>query len=206
MNVGEYLYFSEAIGSTYLNTLIGCVTATQGLNSFDVDIAFQAGSYTGLGKYTRLIQPLIKTKQFPVYWQEGRKVRVGVQKYLLDATDEGQVTLNIGLSQDPDSVYNRDPIVPDPNATNNSLIYSQILYTCPELGNLGLTPANYNLQMPTAATQSQIWHRVNTSLIGDTFQLGITLSDAQMRNLDHATAEIVLHGIQITADRGPLLS
>ncbi len=51
-----------------------------------------------------------------------------------------------------------------------------------------LNPANTNLQMivqPStgSTTQNQIWHRVNTSLIGDTIQVGFTLSDAQMRSL-----------------------
>ena len=206
VNIGDYLYFSEAIGSTFLNGKIGKVTSVSGANLFDVDIKFVAGTYLGLGKYSRLTQPLLQTKQFPVYWQEGRKVRLGVQKYLFDTTQLGQVTLNINLSQDADSIWNEDPIVPSPDATNNSLIYSQTLFTCPELTNLGLTPANVNLQMPTAETQAQIWHRVNTSLIGDTFQLGITLSDAQMRDLDLATAEIILHGIQLTVERGPILS
>ena len=29
--------------------------------------------------------------------------------------------------------------------------------------------------------QEQIWHRMNTSLIGDTVQIGFTMSDDQMR-------------------------
>jgi len=31
--------------------------------------------------------------------------------------------------------------------------------------------------------QSQIWHRINTSLLGDTIQIGFTLSDDQMTSL-----------------------
>ena len=37
--------------------------------------------------------------------------------------------------------------------------------------------------MPTAAGQFQIWHRMNTSLIGDSVQIGITLNNIQMRDL-----------------------
>lgn len=218
VNIGDYLYFSGGIGSTYLNGKIGKVIKTSGANLFDVDIQFQSFTYLGLGKYTRLCQPLLQTRQFPVYWQEGRKVRIGVQKYLFDTTQTGEVTLNIYLSQDSDSIFNQGPIIPLPDVTNSSLIYSQTLYTCPELTNLGLMAPNINLQMTTAETQSQTWHRVNTSLIGDTFQLGITLSDAQMRSLTPVTAEqpvaqplnstdeIILHGIQLTVDRGPILS
>jgi hypothetical protein len=112
------------------------------------------------------------------------------------------VTVNIYLSQNPDESFN-DPFI---NVPPNSLVYSQVMFTCPESTNIGLTPANVNLQMPTAEGQYQIWHRFNTSLIGDSFQIGITLSDDQMRNLTYATSEITLHGMHLTVDRGPLLA
>jgi N-methylhydantoinase B/oxoprolinase/acetone carboxylase alpha subunit len=51
--------------------------------------------------------------------------------------------------------------------------------------------------MTTAQTQQQIWHRVNTSLIGDTVQVGFTLSDAQMRDPNNAQMEITLHAMQL---------
>lgn len=203
---GDYLYFSGSTGSVYLNGQIGLVTRTIDADNFVLDIPFQSGTYTGLGEYTRLSQPLIQTKQFNFYWELGRKVRLCAQKYLLDYTANSQVTVNIYLSQDPNTAYNYGNVVPANGVTNSSLIYSQILYTCPESTNLGLTPANTNLQMPTAEGQFQIWHRMNTSLIGDSVQIGITLSDTQMRNLTYATSEIALHGIQLNIQPGPLLA
>lgn len=204
--LGDYLFFQGAIGQTFLNNKIGRVIRTTDANTFDVDIPFVAGTYLGLGLYTRLIQPLIQTKQFPVYWEQGRQVRLGTQKYLLDTTASGQVTVNIYLSQDADNAYNAGPINPDPGAENNALVSSQVLFTCPESTNLGLTPANVNLQMPTASTQFQIWHRINTSLIGESVQIGITLSDAQMRDLTIATSEIALHAIHLQVYPGPILA
>ena len=180
---------------------IGQVQTTPDANTFTVDIPYVNQGYVGLGQFAKLSQPLLQTKQFGPYWQEGRQVRLGVQKYLMDFTANAQVTVNIYLSQDPDEVYNNN--VTEPNGT---LIYSQTMYTCPESANIGLSPANTNLQMPTAAGQYQIWHRINTSLQGDSVQIGITLSDAQMRNLTYATSEITLHAAQIDIDRGPLLS
>lgn len=204
VNLGDYLFISGCLGTTSINNLIGKVITIVDANNFVIDLPFPAGTYLGLGKFTRLSQPLIQTKQFPFYWDQGRQVRLGAQKYLLDRTANGQVTLNIYLSQDPDNAWN-DP-VNNPFVPENSLIYTQVLFTCPESTNIGLTPSNSNLQMPTASSQFQIWHRVNTSLIGDTFQVGITLSDAQMRDLTLATSEISLHGIVLTVDKGPHLS
>lgn len=203
---GDYLFFQSALGSTFINNQIGLVIETIDANNFVVDIPYVSSTYLGLGQYTRLIQPLIQTKEFPFYWEQGRQLRLSAQKYLLDRTTNGQITVNINLSQDPETVWNFGPIVPSSDVLNNSLIYSQLLYTCPESTNIGLTPANTNLQMPTAAGQFQIWHRMNTSLIGDSVQIGFTLSDAQMRDLNLATNEIVLHGIQLTISPASLLS
>lgn len=202
--VGDYLYFMGCIGNTGLNMLIGRVQTVIDANNFTMDIPYVSGTYLGLGTFIRLIQPLIQTKQFPVYWDQGRQVRLGAQKYLMDYTDNGQVTLNIYLSQDPDTAWNGGPIVPSDETTNSSLEYSTILYTCPESTNIGLTPANVNLQTPTASSQYQIWHRINTSLIGESVQLGITLNDAQMRNLTYATSDIVLQAIQLECYPGPM--
>lgn len=197
-------YSSGGTVSNYFNNQIGRVTQVVDSNNFIIDLPFPSGIYLGLGQYSRLSQPLLQTKQFPFYWQEGRQVRLGAQKYLMDNTANGQVTVSIYLSQDPNSAWNdptNNPFVPE-----DSLIYTQLLYTCPELQNIGLTAPNINLQMPTAPGQYQIWHRINTSLIGDTFQIGITLSDAQMRNYQYATSEITLHGMVLTTDKGPHLA
>ena len=202
VRIGDYLFFQSAIGYTALNEQIGKVIAVVDANNFVVDIAYTSGTYLGLGVFSRLSQPLLQTKQFPVYWDQGRQVRLSCQKYLMDFTANSQVTVNIYLSQDPDDAFN-DPTI---NVPPNSLVYSQVMYTCPESANIGLTPANTNLQMPTAFGQYQIWHRFNTSLIGNTFQIGITLSDAQMRNLTYATSEITLHGMHLTVDKGPHLA
>ncbi len=189
-------YISGGVASSAINTLIGKVISTADANTFVVDLLVPSFTteYLGNGTYTRLSQPLIQTKQFPFYWEQGRQLRLGVQKYLMDFTETGQVTVNINLSQDPDDAWNN----PATNVPPNSLVYSQLMYTCRESINLGLTPANTNLQMPTAESQYQIWHRFNTSLIGDSVQIGITLSEAQMRNLSYATDEITLHGMHLT--------
>lgn len=171
-------------------------------------------TYLGGGTIIRYYTPYIQTRQFPTSWEMARKTRIGMQQYLLTTTTNSQITLLIFLSQDADSAYNNfefpDPveIVPETNSMNDSLIYSTVLFTCPESTNLGLTPANTNLQMPTAQTQSQIWHRINTSLIGDTVQLGFTMNSAQMLDLAliNQTAEIELHAFIIDLQPSQMLA
>lgn len=169
------------------------------------------GTYYGEGVLTRTYRPYIQTKQFQTAWGMGRKTRIGTQQYLLSTTDNGQITVLIFLSQNSSSPYNTVPVVPDLGSTNNAMIYSQTVYTCPESTNLGLTPANVSLMMISSdgtSPQQQIWHRMNTSLIGDTVQLGFTLSDDQMfdPNLSIQFEEIELHGFILDVTPSQMLS
>jgi hypothetical protein len=185
LNENDYIIITGALGTigTILNGEIFQVGLTTA-NTFILNPSIGSGTYLGGGLITRIYVPFIQTKQFPLAWDIGRKTRLGVQQYLFTTTsNNAQVSIWIYLSQNSANPYNKCGIVPNP-AINNSLIYSTILYTCPESTNLGLTPFNVNLQMPTAQEQEQTWHRMNTSLIGDTVQIGITLSDAQIRDLE----------------------
>jgi hypothetical protein len=216
--VGEFVTFSGIVGMTELNgmtyqvTAITSSTITININSMGFTAYVSGGiasatPYQGLGTFSLLSQPLIQSKQFPPSWGQGRQVRMGAQQYLMDTTDVGQVTLNIYLSMNPDDAWNMSTQVTDPNDQNDAILYSTVLFTCPESANIGLTPANTNLQMPTASRQRQIWHRMNTSLIGDTVQFGITLNDAQMRNYVNAISEITLHAAVLDVyPGGPYLS
>ena len=219
LNEGDYIIINGALGtiSSLVNGKIFSVNAPVTNDSFFLNPLPGSGTYLGGGLITRLYQPFIQTKQFPVAWGDSRKTRIGVQQYLLTATEVYKIELQIFLSQNDAYAYNEGPIIPDSGSVNNSLIYSTVLYTCPESTNLGLTPANTNLSMLTEISstgqssnpQNQIWHRVNTSLIGDTIQLGFTINDAQMRAVFengspiNATAEVELHAfiLDVTASQ-----
>jgi hypothetical protein len=210
LNNTDYIVISGATGSgaSLVNGLIFMVTnATTDTFELNPIINMGAGAYLGGAEITRLYVPFVQNKQFPIAWNFSRKTRIGPQQYLLSKTDSGQITVQIYLSQDSANPYNDGPIVPAAFPENSGLIYSQIVYTCPESTNLGLTPANINLNTPTANTQAQIWHRMNTSLIGDTVQLGFTLSDEQMRDttLENQFGEIELHGFIIEINPSSLL-
>jgi hypothetical protein len=197
---GDYIQLNGLLGMTSLNGVICMVTNVIDANNFVTDLSvlkYPIMPYLGLGKFAKLSQPYLLSKQFNFYWENGRKCRLGVQKYLLDRTANGQVTLEIYLSQDANNPYN--------NLSNPAVDYSQILYTCPESTNLGLTPFNVNLQTPTASSQDQIWHRMNTSLIGDSVQIGMTLNEDQMKNIAYTQSEITLHGIQLTIQASQIL-
>ena len=186
LNEGDYILISGCLGTIapFVNNQIFSVNAPLDENTFTLNpLITSTGTYLGSGLITRYYVPYIQTKQFPQSWGMGRKTRIGVQQYLLTTTSIGQIQLLIFLSQNDSDPYNDGFIVPEVNSENDSLIYSTTLYTCPESTNLGLSPANINLNTVTSSAQNQTWHRMNTSLIGDTVQLGFTMSDDQMRTM-----------------------
>lgn len=200
----DFIYIEGCIGTnaSTINNNVYQVIRIIDENNFVVDFLYNGTDYMGGGQFRRLSQPVMQTKQFPFYWEQGRQVRIGVQRYLLDTTENGQVTLNIYLSQDPDDPWNNPSFAGIPNG----LEYSQTLFTCLEGTDPLVNPYNVNLQTQVGRAQQQIWHRMNTSLMGDTFQIGITLSTDQMKDIDLATDEIVLHGMHFNVSPGPLLA
>lgn len=210
LNTGDFIKIENCIGtiSTFVNGKVFQVLSAPNQNSFIIGGPPISGTYFGGGEITRFYRPTIKTRQFPVAWEAARKTRLGSQQYLFTGTDNAQITLQIFLSMDSANPYNFGPVTPAVDVENDALVYSDILYTCPESTNLGLTPANINLQMVTGTSQSQIWHRMNTSLLGDTVQIGFTLSDAQMADPTSINqfAEIELHGFILDITPSQLLA
>lgn len=144
------------------------------------------GVYYGGGVYRRLSNYQIATKQFPIFWEPGRKSRVGTQRYLLENTFGGQTTVQIFLSQN-DTFPANDP------ENSPYLIYSNIVPTFP-------STANYY-----SFGGAQTWQRMSNSFIGDSVQIGFTLSDAQMRNPGVVNAEFIIHAIAFDLYPGPIL-
>lgn len=183
---GQWIIITRALGTIapFVNGNIFQVK-TRTTDTFTVtEPLFGVQTYLGEGLITLAYVPKIQTKQFPIAWDMARKTRLGPQQYLFTTTSNAQVTLQIFLSQNAVSAYNSPNILPNPATNDTGLIYSQVLYTCPETTNIGLTLANSNLNISTSPQQAQTWHRMNTSLIGDTVQIGFTLSDKQMMDLE----------------------
>ncbi len=225
LNTGDYIVIEGALGTVgiQVNGLVFKVRVLTN-NTFDLSPAIAGGTYLGGGEITRMYIPQVYSKEFPTGWDMGKKTRIGVQQYLFSSTPRSQVTLLLFLSTNITQAFNDGPIIPDENSINSGLIFSTVLFTCPESTNLGLTPGNTNMLNPAntnlqqlteigsngASTnnQQQIWHRMNTSLIGDTVQFGFTLNDTQMRDptLTHQFAEIEFHSAILDLSAGGYLA
>lgn len=192
LDSNEFIEILGVIGVTNINELIFQIDVT-GADTFillldDTQLLnLPVGIYLGNGTYRRLSRPNIQTKQFPLFWEGGRQTRIGTQKYFLQSTTAGEITVNLFMSQ-----ADNFPV----NSTLNSKyqIYSQIVLTSNEPESRYPPDAN------------QMWHRLSSSFIGDTVQIGITLNDEQMRNNNINSSEIILHSMIFDLYPGPILS
>ena len=204
LNDGDYILIQNAIGVANVNGVIFSITVSESLpDTFTLFLtesqqqapnlpAFNnppTNAYVGGGTYSRLTNINILTKQFPLNWQDGRQTRLGTQRYLLSTTTAGQITANLFVNQNNNLAANTTEYSP-------YLPFSNVLLTCFEGNDLNLTQGD----------QDQIWHRINTAVIGDTVQVGFTLSDAQMRDPMANQEEIELFAIILSVAPGPTLA
>ena len=183
------------MGVTNINDEIFQIFVTKSLpDSFDLfltpaqALTPPSGTYLGNGTYSRLTNFNVQSKQFPVAWQNERQTILGTQRYLLERTQSGQITLQLFVNQ-MNALAANDPLY------SQYLPFTNILQTCVEGSDLNLTQK----------TQDQIWHRINTPVIGDTVQVGFTLSDAQMYTSANQD-EVVIYSFMINVKPGPTLA
>lgn len=184
---GDYVQIVNATGTfgTSANSVIYKINRVNNNQVILLGNAFpSAVTYLGKGEMVKVYVPFIQTRQMSPAWSDSKKTRLGVQQYLLSSTPNGKCTLLIYLNQNSATTANNTVIIPDLNSGNNSLVYSTEIYTSPEPN---------NLNQLAASSSSQIWHRMNTSLIGDTVQIALTFNDEQIRSLDNAFTELELH-------------
>lgn len=206
LNEGDYIVISGMLGITTPNGGIFSV-ANPDQNTFTIlasPMPDLSGIYRGGGLIKRMYVPFIQTKQFPTAWGLGRKTRIGTQKYLFTTTPEGQLTLYIYLSQEGNTPFNIPADDPD---ESSSIIFNTTIFTSYETGGDVYNQSLLMISSGNGSQQDQIWHRENTSLIGDTVQVGFTLNDEQMRDPDFKNqfAEVELHGFIIDVYPSQLL-
>lgn len=193
MNDGDYVEILHAVGVTNLNDQIYQISVPRGatdtftlLLNTDQLMNPPTGTYLGGGVYRRISNINVMTKQFPIFWEQGRGSRIGTQRYLLDNAEFGQLTANIFTSQNS-NFPSSDPLF-------DYLISTNILLSSPD-------PLK-----PFQASQAQIWHRMGNSFNGDSVQIGFAMNDAQMRDNNINQAEITIHAIAFELYPGPILA
>lgn len=149
------------------------------------DIAI-APAYTGGGTITRVSRINILTKQYNFYLKEGRNAYVHKVDFQVDNEPMGQVNVEC---------Y--------PSYSDISLVADGIT-TGTEIGNSNLDLSPYTDStgtqiIPMESFQKQFWHPIYFQAEGESVQLRITLTDAQMLNYRYALSDFTLNAFVVYA-------
>lgn len=133
--------------------------------------------YSGGGTLQRIDVPYIVTKKFNPSLAEGFGTRVGFIEFYLDAHADGEFICQIYIDDKNDQEIN----VPD-----SSNLRSNVVEMYPN---------------PYEVVGEKLWHVLHNSAVGNMFQLVFTYSDDQTYDEAIATCDLVIHAINIWADR-----
>lgn len=122
-----------------------------------------SGIYTGGGVIARVSQINLLTKQYNFYTAQDRNVYVSKVDFLVDATRNGEVTVDFFISSSSNSMLSD-------SLTNGSLLGNNALETYP-----------YALA-PFEQFQSRLWHPLYFYAEGECVQFNISMSPRQMFN------------------------
>lgn len=131
-----------------------------------VDVNTIPLTYTGGGTIARVNNITITSKAWNFYGQQGKNFTVNRIEFNVDRTPSGSLTVD---------AY--------PSFTNIDTI-PQTLDTFP-----------YTNIYPLEFYQDQLWHPVYFNVFGETVQISIYMSDAQMQDRNKSLTDIQIHGL-----------
>lgn len=182
LKVGDYVKVLNCQGSTTLNGGIYKVFATpdNGTVTLDTSLNPPSGTYTGGGTLTRVTPINFKTKEFNFFANSGRNTYIQRVDFLVDRTENGECTVDFGISSSPFGQVFAGQL-------SNSLMGTYVLETRP-----------YAL-VPFESQQDRLWHPVYFQADGEYVQFFFGLSDRQATDVEIAEADFQLHAMIIHA-------
>lgn len=189
LSVGQYVTISGCLGvnvsGTFKVVRLGGVAGVNQATQFAIGplpAAF-AGTYAGGGVYSVLSNVNLQTKMFTPYWQAGKRFNLKRIDFLFDRTPAGQLQVDI---------YN-DFSSGESMTISGSAMGLPIVATYAESATLPY----YSFQ----SLGEQIWKRFYTWSTGETFQIQLSMNDAQMRDAAINVNDVVLHGMILHFDQ-----
>jgi len=176
LGIGKYVTLNNLTGITITpiapnTTQTFKVLTVPTANTFTID-GTAVGTYPGGGTITVLNNINITTKEFDFFTQANADNFLEEMHFLLNKTTDGEFTLDVYRNSD--------------NSTGVDPLWgTKTIYTRPEDND---TYAN---------NQQKIWHKTSRNVIGDSFQLKMTLDDSQMRDGAIQESDIVLHALML---------
>jgi hypothetical protein len=154
--VGDFINIENTLSIPGIYKVLGVVDA----NNVTV-LSANPGVYTGGGTITRVSNLTIVSKQWNPYVDQDCRFHLARIDFNVDKTANGQVTVDYAPS------YTNLSILTDAN-NSGALMGTGILETSP-----------YPV-VPLEAVQDQLWHPIYLQTDGDSVQITIYMSDAQM--------------------------
>jgi hypothetical protein len=173
---GQFLYIDSATGSGLANTNV-MVTSILSANTFTISTT-STGGYPGGGLANVVDNFAIVTKQYCPNSAKGLTQELNNLWLLLGTTTEGAISVSLTSNY----------MEPTYGAEYNAQPLPYVIPTTPDT-NLGLTG--------TEGLQSFIWHRLQPDFSGQTIQLSLFLTEAQMFNVPLTQSTFSLGGLYI---------
>jgi hypothetical protein len=175
--VGDYVYIENSQGAALAGTGIYQVLSVIDANTVVINTDF-VGIYTGGASATRVSNIQISSKQWNPYIDKGRNVYVGKIVFGVQSTTWGQVTIDMYPSDTYVSLL-------DDALSSGALLGTGVLETSPYPPTLA----------PLEVLQERLWHPVYFQAEGETIQLYVYMSDAQMVRPEVSLADFQLEGL-----------
>lgn len=190
LQAGDYIYFTNIQASGNMELLNETIFQVQNYVDannflvlyFDSNNSVISGVYQGLGNISLVSLIDILTKQYSLYFKQGRNCYVPKVDFLVDTTLGGQLVVDYFVSTSDVSMVNISSSV-----GTNSIVGTNILETFP---------------YPDVAFEQdakQVWHPVYFQADGEFIQLRLYLNDSQMRNTNVMFSNFGLNAMTIYA-------
>jgi len=174
LNTDDFIKVTNVQGATGVNGSIYKVDATSA-NQVVIQEPLFGGVYEGGGTVARVSRIDILTKRYNPYSQTGRNTSIDSVDFAVQKTTFGELTVDYFSSSSDLSMIEYG------NASGSMI------------GNNVLETYSYNL-VPLEASQELLWHRVYFNTEGDSVQLRLYSSDAQMEDSAIVESDFQLEG------------
>ena len=177
---GAYIQVKNANGILELNNKIyeADVLDKDNIQVFEPSMT---GTYDGAGTMALVSNFSIKTKEYNFYIDKGRNAYISKVDFYVDKTDNGQITVNCFMGN---SNFN----VTQSGQTTGAL-----------MGIAGVLETSPYALVPFEEQMDQLWHPIYPQMDGQTIQLQITMSDAQITDTITAFEDFQMHAMTFYA-------
>jgi hypothetical protein len=181
---GNFILIEGIVGGAGMRALNGKVFIVLIINSNSLSLIdpisgakiVVTDTYSGGGRFSRISQIDIKTKQYNFYVSKGRVVNLSKVDFLVEKTEKGEITVDSFVSTTGLSLR-------EGGIASDTLLGNSVLETRPFDS------------VPIEDSQKRLWHAVYFQAEGQSIQLRFYHTNEQLNNIDIAHSAFELHAM-----------